>query len=88
VDDERLKEMYLKRINELKSAYMAKEIQAVVDQYRDATGREPTSLSSLVNEGVLKGIPPDPVGGEFYIDEGGTVRSTVLKDSMNVFRNR
>jgi len=29
-----------------------------------------------VEGGILKGIPPDPYGGKFYLDKSGRVRTT------------
>ncbi|MEI7704446.1 MAG: tetratricopeptide repeat protein [Deltaproteobacteria bacterium] len=36
----------------------------------------PLALGQLLHEGLLRSIPPDPHGGELYLDDEGRVRST------------
>jgi hypothetical protein len=47
------------------------------DRYRAATGKAPRSLADLVRVGLLRSVPPDPFGGEYFLDErSGRVLST------------
>lgn len=39
-------------------------------------GYRPTELQELVNKGLIEGVPVDPYGGRFYLDQEGRVRST------------
>jgi hypothetical protein len=43
-------------------------LENAVKLYESRTGKYPAELNDLVRGRVLKGIPPDPYGGEFYID--------------------
>jgi len=53
-----------------------RELQRAVTRYRDTFGETPADLHQLVLRGVLPEIPPDPYGGEFYLDASGKVAST------------
>jgi tetratricopeptide (TPR) repeat protein len=48
-------------------------LRAIVDQYRDKTGRWPASLADLVAAGYLPGIPADPLGNPYKLMENGRI---------------
>ena len=52
------------------------EIESALERYRGAHGSLPPSLDVLVREGFLGGVPEDPYGGQFYLDDQGRVRTT------------
>ena len=52
------------------------EIEEALERYRVKYNKEPSDLNDLVAVGLLRGVPPDPYGGKFYIDEDGRVKST------------
>jgi tetratricopeptide (TPR) repeat protein len=45
-------------------------------RYQERYKRRPRKLQALVAGGILKAIPPDPYGGEFYLDDQGRVSTT------------
>ena len=45
-------------------------------RYQERYKERPQRLQALVDGGILKAIPPDPYGGEFYLDTHGRVRTT------------
>lgn len=49
--------------------------------YARHTGRPPDGLQALVDAGALRGVPQDPLGGAFFIDDAGVVHSTTLLDA-------
>jgi len=51
-------------------------VQKAVKEYTRRFGAPPGRLSNLVASGLLASIPTDPYGGEFYLDDKGTVRTT------------
>jgi len=52
-------------------------LEVACQRYRDKAGRAPASIEELVTAGVIKGIPPDPYGGVFYLDpRDGRVKTT------------
>ena len=51
-------------------------IQNAVEEYSRRFGKRPARVPELSEKGVLATIPPDPYGGEFYLDDKGVVRST------------
>lgn len=51
-------------------------LQDAVDRFRADVGQLPEKLGDLVEDGYLGQLPVDPYGGDFYLDNGGKVRST------------
>ena len=52
------------------------KIEKAIVAYKDRYQRNPKEVEDLVEAGLLKQIPDDPYGGNFYIDEEGRVRTT------------
>jgi tetratricopeptide (TPR) repeat protein len=52
------------------------QIEQAVGAYKKHLRQDPKDLSDLVKAGVLAGIPVDPYGGSFYLDDQGRVRTT------------
>jgi tetratricopeptide (TPR) repeat protein len=48
------------------------------DEWRRRYLAGPLSLRQLVDEGLVREVPPDPAGGELYVGEDGRVWSTAL----------
>jgi hypothetical protein len=71
------------RLQALKAiAYLEKGVREFKERYR----RLPKDLKEMLELGIIKKIPRDPYGGNFYIDEDGRVRTTsglayIKKDS-------
>ncbi|MBU6500617.1 MAG: hypothetical protein KGJ89_04140 [Patescibacteria group bacterium] len=49
------------------------ELQKAVYDYKELYGKYPTAISDLVDKKILKEIPPDPFGLEFFVYSGGVV---------------
>lgn len=71
---ESVKKGLLTRIKALEAiALLEKRVEA----FKNRHGRNPRDLSELVRMGVIKGVPADPYGGEFYFDRHeGRVKTT------------
>jgi hypothetical protein len=64
---------------QLKQAHLeldASEVDDAVASWRARYLVGPLALAQLVSEGLLPSIPPDPYGGDLYLDDEGRVRST------------
>jgi hypothetical protein len=67
-------EFNIKRI-ELRE--IAGVLEAAVEEYRRRHGRSPQYLQDLVREGLIRLLPGDPFGGEYFLDtDSVTVLST------------
>lgn len=68
----------LKRVYEMRKEALlqAERLSTAVGTYQERFGRQPSRLADLVASGIIKEIPVDPYGGEFYLDEQGKVRTT------------
>jgi tetratricopeptide (TPR) repeat protein len=71
--DKKVRQLYAVRREALSAV---KKIQDALAKYRLAYGMPPAHIRALVAGGFLDEIPKDPYGGEFYIAEDGTVRTT------------
>ena len=72
-ENEKLKKFMLVRLEALQAVSLLEHaVKLYVDKYKT----KPRSLEDLVDRGLLKEIPSDPYGGEFYLNEKGRVRTT------------
>lgn len=71
--NEVIRNLYAVRINALEKILM---VEKAVTEYRRKTKQLPSSLDILVHSGLLKQIPRDPYGGQFYLDKDGSVKTT------------
>lgn len=71
--DEKIKKSYLVRKEALQSA---REISDAVQMYKERFNNYPASIDDLVKLGLLKQVPVDPYGGQFYISGKGKVETT------------
>jgi hypothetical protein len=70
---EKLRRWMLVRLHALRSVAL---LEDAIVRYLDRYKSEPKTLNMLVEGGLIKAIPSDPYGGEFYLDEKGRVRTT------------
>ena len=83
VKDERLRKYLLQRLDSLKKMLV---IQKALERYRELYGKCPENLEELVKAGLLKSIPKDPTGGEYYVTEDCSVWTTSnLRSSTSPF---
>ena len=54
----------------------ASRLEDAIEAWRARYHAGPLVLGQLVEEGLIPSVPPDPHGGELYLDEEGRVRST------------
>jgi tetratricopeptide (TPR) repeat protein len=54
----------------------AVRLEEGVAKWRERHVIGPLSLGQLVADGLLEAVPPDPHGGELYVDDDGRIRST------------
>jgi hypothetical protein len=71
--NEAIKKSFQTRIQAFKAARL---IELARDTYAKETGHLPQSLHQLIIKGYLEKIPADPYGGEFYLEQNGTVQSS------------
>jgi tetratricopeptide (TPR) repeat protein len=72
-ENEKLRGFLLVRLEALQAV---SKLEDAVKLYVHKYGTNPQRFEDLVDRGLLKEIPSDPYGGEFYLDEKGRVRST------------
>ncbi|MBI5286952.1 MAG: hypothetical protein HY878_05100, partial [Deltaproteobacteria bacterium] len=72
-EDEDIRKHYETRLEALKGILF---LERAVAFYKDRFGRMPDNLRELVDKGIIRGLPGDPYGGEFYIDKDGSIKTT------------
>lgn len=72
-EDEKRREEYQLRLQALRSVTV---LEQALEYFRGEFQREPLSLAELREAGILRAVPVDPYGGEFYLDEQGRVKTT------------
>lgn len=61
-------------------------LEEAVAKYRAREGRTPGSLTDLLRAGLIRAVPPEPNGGRYLLDAGGSVRSDRVARRLKVFR--
>lgn len=69
------------RLASIESDQAVIELQKRVDAYAEHVGRKPRDMRDLIEVGLLRGIPMDPVGNPYGIDSYGDV---VVKDQRRL----
>jgi hypothetical protein len=86
--DAAVKENALTHLQLLKAAADCKQIDLLVEEYRERTGAAPKSIGELVRSGLLRGVPVDPLGYAYTFDEDGkaelNVESPLLEKQVMV----
>lgn len=74
-DDEKAK-IYLDKLKNLQNEKNILDITKAVEKYYQKNKSYPGDILVLVNEGLLKFIPDEPYGGQYFVSRQGQVRST------------
>lgn len=86
--DAAVKENALTHLQLMKAAADCKQIDALVEEYRKRNGAAPKSIEELVRAGLLRGVPVDPLGFAYTLDEDGkaelNVESPLLEKQVMV----
>ena len=86
--DAAVKENALTHLQLLRAVADCKQIDALVDEYQKRTGAAPKSIGELVRAGLLRGVPVDPLGYAYTLDEDGkaelNVESPLLEKQVMV----
>lgn len=80
--DQNMKETAARRLIEIDVRVICEGLNAAVAKYREAHGKTPATVEELVSAGVIDTVPPDPLGGRFFINSRGVVQNTSLLDSQ------
>ena len=69
--DPAVKKNALLHLQLLKAREDCKQIDALADEYTKRNGRRPTRMAELVQAGLLRGLPKDPLGFVYVFGENG-----------------
>ena len=70
-EDEIIRENALAHLQGLTAGEEIEQLDKLIAEFREKTGRQPKSFSELVAEGLLGGIPADPLGLAYRIGPDG-----------------
>jgi hypothetical protein len=86
-DSPQLRDVLDQTIREAQAAADIERLGPLVATYRERTGRLPATLADLVATGLLRGVPPDPLGGHYLIDQTtGRVSSSTGRTPLQLHR--
>lgn len=71
--DKYVRETALWHLRAVKVGLDATDLEKLVAVYRQKTGHFPGSFYDMVRAGIIRGIPVDPVGNEYQMDDQGHV---------------
>ena len=74
--DEGRAKAYLEKLKSLQNEKNILDITKAVEKYYQKTKSYPGDILVLINEGLLKFIPDEPYGGQYFISRQGQVKST------------
>jgi hypothetical protein len=87
--DPEMREPLVKRVNEVIIERDAQMLERAVEMYRTRHQALPTTLTALVEERILPGLPIEPFGGEYRIDvRTGSVSSSTHPERLRTFFKR
>lgn len=72
-DSPLLKQKISLRLQALQAVHF---LENALSLYQRKTGQPAEKLEDLISEGILRAIPPDPYGGQFYLTRGKRVLTT------------
>jgi len=78
--DEFLREMAARKLQELRLREAVSILNERLAHFAQGAGAPAESLEQLVEVGLLTALPPDPLGGHFFIAADGRAYSTSLLD--------
>ena len=85
--DPQLRGIYQDKYKEVLIARDLLTMDQALTRYRQSRGRNPQTLSDLVKEGYLVGIPEEPFGGEYRMDpETGEIISSTHRERLRLHR--
>lgn len=72
-EGESLRYIYEERLKALNGILY---LERAASAYEQRFNRKPEKLTDLIANGVIREIPKDPYGGEFFIDADGSIKTT------------
>ncbi|MDF1564921.1 MAG: hypothetical protein P1V51_17900 [Deltaproteobacteria bacterium] len=85
-ENQQEREALERRLVELETERIRREIDEAISRFIQREQRAPATIEALVEAGDLPGIPHDPLGGTFEIDEKGqAVASSLHKGKLQIF---
>jgi hypothetical protein len=88
-NDPEMREPLVKRVNEVIIERDVQMLERAVDIYQARHQALPTTLTALVEDRILAGLPIEPFGGEYRIDvRTGSVSSSTHPERLRTFFKR
>lgn len=81
-EDELLRDTARRKLEEVKLREACNILNDRIQAFTNAAERSPASLEELVESGLLSALPPDPLGGQYFINVNGKAQNTTLLDGV------
>jgi hypothetical protein len=74
--DPSVKKNAMDHLQLLRAQEDCKQLDAIGEQYEKRLGKRPARLSELIEAGLLRGVPADPLGYPYALDENGKAQTS------------
>jgi hypothetical protein len=74
--DPSVKKNAMEHLQLLRAQEDCKQLDAIGEQYEKRLGKRPARLSELIEAGLLRGVPADPLGYAYTLDENGKAQTS------------
>lgn len=81
-EDDETRLFYQRRVKEIRQELILRRIDREVLMFKDKFGRLPRDINELIAEGYIPGLPADPLGGWYYLNDKGRAFSTASNDRL------
>ncbi|MBI1320735.1 MAG: hypothetical protein GC168_17565 [Candidatus Hydrogenedens sp.] len=77
-DNALLRDLARQKLLEVRIRDNVRVLNDLIDRYRQEQGQPLARLDLLVDKGYIRAIPPDPMGGEYFLAEDGRAYNTTV----------
>ncbi|HOH29941.1 MAG TPA: hypothetical protein PLC40_09715 [Candidatus Hydrogenedentes bacterium] len=81
-EDAFLQELAGRKLTEIELRRVCRALTEMLVLFKTQSGHPAASLEDLVEAGLIRYVPEDPLGGSFFLSPDGTVYSTTLLDDL------
>lgn len=80
--DELRRDMAKRKLHELDIRQNVAALEQILQDFEKTQGRKAAALEEIVAAGYLPQLPPDPLGGRYFLDPDGKAQNTTLLDGL------
>ncbi len=75
-----------RRLAEIDVEATLRTLDRAIARYRERFGHDPDDVQALVDAGIIDRVPVEPLGGEYRIEAGRAISTSLHKGRLQIFR--